>query len=215
VVSGKREGGQRLAAYNELREMILDLRLPPGAVVNEQSLANELGYGRMPIHEAIARLAGERFITVLPRRGTVVTAFALQDVLDMFDARQAVEGGIAYLAASRATDVDLATLRKLVKSAGKARKGVHPDEFLAEDMEIHSYLARITKNSFLQDTADLLLLHNLRFWRSHWSTRPPQQHSMMSHEDLLHALEAREPEQAQEAMRAHIASSRQLLQSLF
>jgi DNA-binding GntR family transcriptional regulator len=69
-------------AYQQLREMLLDLRLSPGTVVNEQSLAEELEIGRMPVHEALARLANDGFLTVLPRRGTVVTAFTLNDVMD-------------------------------------------------------------------------------------------------------------------------------------
>ena len=44
-------------AYQELRERILDLRLAPGTVVFEQALADELGLGRMPVREALARLA--------------------------------------------------------------------------------------------------------------------------------------------------------------
>ena len=43
-------------------------------MVYEQALADELGLGRMPVREAIARLAVDRFVTVQPRRGTTVTA---------------------------------------------------------------------------------------------------------------------------------------------
>ena len=111
------ESGQPRAsdlAYAELRERILDLRLAPGSLVNELALAADLGMGRMPVREAIARLVTDRFITVLPRRGTVVTPVGLDDVLEMFEAREAIECGVAYIAASRATSEDLATLRELV-----------------------------------------------------------------------------------------------------
>ncbi|MGB4135542.1 MAG: GntR family transcriptional regulator, partial [Microbacterium sp.] len=90
-------------AYERLLEQILTLRLRPGTVVNEQALSNELGFGRMPVREAIARLATDRFVTVLPRRGAVITAVSLDDALDMFDAREAIECGVAYVAARRAT----------------------------------------------------------------------------------------------------------------
>jgi DNA-binding GntR family transcriptional regulator len=78
-------------AYNELLERIVDLRLPPGLVINEKAMGAELGLGRMPVREAIARLASGRFLTVLPRRGAVVSAIGLADVLDMFEAREAIE----------------------------------------------------------------------------------------------------------------------------
>lgn len=81
-------------AYHLIRSMILDLKLPPGTFLNEQSLADELGYGRVPVREALARLAQDRFITVIPRRGTEVTALRLEDVLDMFEAREAIQCGV-------------------------------------------------------------------------------------------------------------------------
>ena len=71
------------------------------------------------------------------------------------------------------------------------------------------------RNSLLQDAAARLLQHNLRFWRSYWATHPVRHSSMLSHADLLRALEERDPEAAQKAMRDHIVASRQLLQSVF
>jgi DNA-binding GntR family transcriptional regulator len=202
-------------AYDRLLEMILDLRLPPGAMVNEQQIATEIGFGRMPVREAIARLAGDRFITVMPRRGNFVTPLSLDDVLDMFEAREAIECGVAYIAARRASDADLDTLRHLIATAEKAREGDSAEAYLHDDQEIHAFLVHMINNSLLQDAADRLLQHNLRFWRSYWSTRPAQLSSMLSHADLLAALESRDPVAAEQAMREHIVSSRQLLQSVF
>jgi DNA-binding GntR family transcriptional regulator len=202
-------------AYAMLLERILDLRIPPGAVVNEQQVALEVGLGRMPVREALARLAGDRFLTVLPRRGTVVTALSLDDVLDLFEAREAVECGIAAIAARKASEDDLALLRRLIHGADRARDDREALAFLGDDHEIHSLLVRMVNNPLLQDAAERLLKHNLRFWRSYWTTRPVMPGSMLSHAPLLEALEARDPVGAQEAMREHVLQSKQLLQSAF
>jgi len=202
-------------AYDVLLEMILDLRLPPGAVVNEAKLATDVGFGRMPVREAIARLATDRFITVVPRRGTFVTPVGLDDVLDMFEAREAIECGVAYIAARRATDADLEQLRALIRAADRARSGDQYEDFLRDDHAIHAFLVRMASNGLLQDAAERLLQHNLRFWRSYWATRPTQHSSMLSHAALLEAVEARDPEAAERAMREHIGSSRELLQGVF
>ncbi|SDT33101.1 DNA-binding transcriptional regulator, GntR family [Friedmanniella luteola] len=202
-------------AYDVLLEMILDLRLPPGAVVNEVQLSLDIGFGRMPVREAIARLCGDRFVTVVPRRGTFVTPVTLEDVLDMFEAREAVECGVAYIAARRATDADLARLRELVEAADRARSVDGWTEYLHDDHEIHRFLVQMAGNGLLEDAAGRLLQHNLRFWRSYWSSRPTQPSSMLSHADLLAALEARDSEAAEKAMRHHVGSSRELLQDLF
>jgi DNA-binding GntR family transcriptional regulator len=200
-------------AYDELRERILDLRLPPGSLVNELALASDLGMSRMPVREAIARLATDRFITVLPRRGTVVTQVGLDDVLDIFEAREAIECGAVHIVASRATGADLATLRRLIEAADRARDGTDHEAFLHDDQAIHSFLVHMVRNSLLQDAADRLLLHNLRFWRMYWASRPAQHATMISHGSLLAALEAGDPEQAEKAMREHLVASRQLLRA--
>jgi len=202
-------------AYAALRERILDLRLAPGTAINEQAVAAELGLSRMPVHEAVARLANDRFVAVLPRRGSVVASFGLEDVLDMFDAREAIECGVAHIAARRASDADLAELRRLVEAADKARAGTDHLEFLRDDHEIHLALVHMIRNPLLQDAADRLLLHNLRFWRSYWSSRPAQHGAMLSHAELLAALEAHDADGAERAMREHIGASLTLLTSSF
>lgn len=202
-------------AYQEILARILDLRLPPGAQVNEISLADELGLSRMPVHEAVARLAVDRFVTVLPRRGSHVSSLQIEDVLDMFEAREAIECGVAHIAARRASDADLRQLRSLVDDAEQAKEGFDHDRFLRDDLAIHQFLVHMVRNTLLQDAADRLLLHNVRFWRSYWASRPAQESSMISHDDLLVALESRDAEGAERAMRQHISASLELVQASF
>jgi DNA-binding GntR family transcriptional regulator len=202
-------------AFERLQEMILDLRLAPGAFLNEQSLADDLGLGRMPVREALARLAKDRFVTILPRRGIVVTPLALDDVLDMFEAREAIECGVAYIAATRATAQDLTALRRLIVTVDQARLTSDPEQFLKDDHAVHTFLVHMIRNPLLQDAADRLLLHSLRFWRLYWRNRPPKAESMLSHAGLLAALESNDPIEAEKAMRDHLQSSRQLVQLLF
>jgi DNA-binding GntR family transcriptional regulator len=202
-------------AYEQLREMLLDLRLVPGSVVNEQSLAGELGLGRMPVHEAVARLASDGFFTVLPRRGTIVTAFTLDDVLDLFEAREAIECGATHIAARGATDDDITALEKLIAVADRARAAASAEEYLQADYEIHLFLVRMTKNPLLEEATERLLMHNLRFWRFYFSTRAVQPGAMLPHADLLAGIQSRDADQAERAMREHIAASRGMLQSLF
>jgi DNA-binding GntR family transcriptional regulator len=202
-------------AYQQLRDMLLDLRLAPGTVVNEAALAEELAIGRMPVHEAMARLANDGFLTVLPRRGTVVTAFTLNDVLDLFEAREAIECGSTHLAARRATDDDIAKLEKLVATADEARAAANTEDYLRADYEIHLSLVRMLKNSLLAETVDRLLMHNLRFWRFYFTSRTVQPTAMLGHDELLAGIRSRDGDEAERAMRQHVSASRGMLQSLF
>lgn len=202
-------------AYAILRDMVVDLRLPPGAVVNEQQLSAETGFGRMPVREAVARLAADRFVTVVPRRGTYVTPLGLADVLDMFEAREAIECGVAHLTARRATPGQLERLRELAAEADRVRSADEIEQHLHADHAIHTHLAEVAGNAILQESVDLLLQHNLRFWRSYWTTHEPRPSDMLSHADLVDALASHEPAAAEQAMRHHIGASRGLLQDAF
>jgi DNA-binding GntR family transcriptional regulator len=202
-------------AYTLVRDMVVDLRLPPGAVLNEQQLSTETGFGRMPVREAVARLAADRFVTVVPRRGTYVTPLGLADVLDMFEAREAIECGVAHLTARRATPTQLERLRELADEADRVRSADEIEQHLHADHAIHAHLAGVTGNAILQESVDLLLQHNLRFWRSYWTTHEPRASDMLSHADLVDALASHEPEAAEVAMRQHIGASRGLLQDAF
>jgi DNA-binding GntR family transcriptional regulator len=169
----------------------------------------------MPVREALARLAKDRFITIVPRRGILVTTLTLDDVLDMFEAREAIECGVAYIAATRATNEDLRTLRTLVETVDRARVTADSEQFLKDDHAVHTFLVHMIRNPLLQDAADQLLLHTLRFWRLYWKNLPPKTEAMLSHAELLAALEDHDPVKAEQAMRDHLQKSRQLVQLLF
>jgi DNA-binding GntR family transcriptional regulator len=202
-------------AYERLRAMIIDLRLPPGVMVDELSLAAEIGLGRTPVHEAVARLVIDRLVTVLARRGLMIAPIGLEQVRELFEAREAIECGNAYLAVHHATDADIVELRRLIEAAENAREETDVLRFLEDDQRIHRYLAHSVRNTFLQDAADRILLHNLRFWRFYFRTRHAQAGMLVSHQPLLAALERRDAQGALAAMREHIYLSRTLLNALF
>jgi len=202
-------------AYEQLREMILDLRLAPGEVLNELSLAARIGIGRMPVREALQRLASDRFVVALPRRGTVVSSMTMVDVAHLYEAREAVECGIARVVVRRITDEQIRELRSLVERTDEARSVFDAERFLLDDLRVHRFVIGMLDNALLHNAADSLLLHNLRFWRSFFQTRLPQGDTMMSHRDLLTAFENRDGSAAEEATRAHIEGARQLLVTLF
>ena len=81
----------RVAAYERLRRMIVELEVPPGTALTEAALVARLGIGRTPVREAVRRLADERLLVIFPRRGMVVAHLALAEVQQLVEARLAVE----------------------------------------------------------------------------------------------------------------------------
>ena len=202
-------------AYRLLLDRIVDLSIPPGAILNEQFLATELDFGRTPVREALARLATDRFVTILPRRGVIVAPITFEDVLAMFEARETIECGIAYIAATRVTEADLEEMRRLVATADAARLTGDSEQFLRADHAVHAFLVHMIKNPILQEAGERLLSHNLRFWRLYWRDRPARAEAMLSHTPLITAIESHDSRTAEEAMRDHLRNSCQLVQLLF
>jgi DNA-binding GntR family transcriptional regulator len=88
-------------AYELLRAEIVGWQLPPGSHLNEVALAERLGVSRTPLRQAIQRLAHEGLVRTAPGRGAQVSEIALQDVVDLFQMREALESYAARLCARR------------------------------------------------------------------------------------------------------------------
>ncbi|HEY3992682.1 MAG TPA: GntR family transcriptional regulator [Ktedonobacteraceae bacterium] len=202
-------------AYERICDMIINLHLQPGAIVNELSLAAEIELGRTPVHEAVARLMSDHLVKVLPRRGLMIAPIGLEEVREIFEAREAIECGNVYFAAQHATEAELAELRCLVEAAENAREETDVQRFLDDDQLIHRFITRCAHNTLLQDATNQILMHNLRFWRFYFTTYHVADSTLISHQALLAALEQRDAHEAYLAMREHIRTSRALLNTLF
>src|ERR1035437_6046801 len=109
-------------AYSHLEEMIVTLQLPPGSAVSETALSQRLGIGRTPIREALQRLARERLVTILPRRGIIVSEINVKSQLRLLEVRRKVERLGAKSAARRATPEERARFLELAARFEKRRK---------------------------------------------------------------------------------------------
>src|SRR5574342_876176 len=88
-------------AYGQIKEMIISAKLPPGSLLTEGELASQLGIGRMPVREAMQRLAQEDLVMILPRKGSFVHPIQVEDLQKIFELRVTLECLSCELAAER------------------------------------------------------------------------------------------------------------------
>ena len=100
----------------------MTLKLAPGTAVSEAELSSHLGIGRTPIREALQRLARERLVTILPRRGVMVSEINVSRQLRLHEARRELERLIARTAARRATDEQRTRFRELARDFEKSAR---------------------------------------------------------------------------------------------
>lgn len=193
-------------AYDELRAMIVDGRLGPGARVGQAELADALGISRGSVREALRRLAGDGLVAFEVNRGFFVANVVLEGVLARLEARLVLEPAIARLAAARRTDDDLAALRRAVAEERSARTaGAAHDASRA----FHAALVAATCNDALVRTFDSLWIADVgrRLLASRRSQPDWQDADVAEHEELLAALEAGDGDRAEALMRAHVESA--------
>jgi DNA-binding GntR family transcriptional regulator len=193
-------------AYQRLRDKIITLQLAPGALVNEAGLMQELRLGRTPIREALQRLACEGLIVLRPRRGAFVASLSIMDLQQIFEVRRMVEGYAAALAAERATDADVATMRAILDQLDQADEQDNTQAYIDIDRAFHRSLARSTHNRFLENTLSRLYNLNLRLWYLALDKIGPMREAIEEHRRILDAIEQRDSRLAEAVIQEHITS---------
>jgi DNA-binding GntR family transcriptional regulator len=144
--------------------MIVTLQLQPGAVVTEGELGARLGIGRTPLREAIQRLAVQRLVTTLPRRGLVVSEINLTDHLGVLETRRVLDRLLAAGAARRATPGERAHLKEYAAWMSEAARADNLAEFMRLDQEFDLLLAAAAHNHAASNAMAPLHIHCRRFW---------------------------------------------------
>jgi DNA-binding GntR family transcriptional regulator len=145
-------------AYVRLREEIITAEVAPGTLLREDELTARLGLGRTPVREAIQRLRREGYVTILPRRGTLVSEISITDLAAIYEVRLRLESWGARLAAERAGAADRAEAEQLIADL-EAVGAEDYEALLHTDRRIHRFAYRCAKNPFLAETLDHY--HNL------------------------------------------------------
>ena len=154
-------------AYVALEEMLCTLRLEPGEVLSEGALSETLGIGRTPVREALQRLAREGLVTVLPRRGVLVSDFNVKKQLRMLEVRRELERLMARSAASRATGEERARFEAMARAMHASADAGDDIGFMRLDHEFNVLVTQANRNEFAAEAISLMAGLSRRFWFMH------------------------------------------------
>lgn len=155
-------------AYNVLEEMIVRLELKPGMAVSESMLSDMLGIGRTPIREALQRLARERLVQILPRRGIIVSDINVKAQLRLLEFRREVERLLARTASRRASSEERKRFLELAKGMRAASVKSDDISFLRLDREFNDLCLQASRNEFAASAMGLMNSLSRRFWYLHY-----------------------------------------------
>ena len=199
-------------AYLELRDRIVTLHLPPGTVLREDALMEEMGIGRTPLREAVKRLALENLVEVQPRRGTFVSAIEAADIQNITEVRAELEAYAAELAALRLDPETRAKAERLLSEIEELDGGGDQERLMRFDERIHRFTWEATHNPYLIQTLERYFTHSLRIWYLVLDRVPTLGHTVHDQTQLLEAILDRNGPHARTIMHEHVlAFQREIL----
>lgn len=225
----KRPPSRAQDVVTHVSRMIEDGRIKPGEKIpSEAELIATLGVSRSVVREAVSHLQAAGMVETFQGKGTFAVSAtpqrmgldpnsvdSMQDVLAILELRIMLEAEAASLAASRATEAQLAQVKAaLADFMDTCRAGSDTAE---TDTALHLAIALASNNRYLHDTLNHLGRHFMprtRLLTARLSRDAPAvfvERVMREHEDIVDAISRRDPESARAAMRNHLANSRERL----
>lgn len=197
--------------YGTLREYLRSGRIRSGEMLQEASLAAQLGVSRTPVREALARLASEGLV-VSEGRSFIVPSLSDQDVDDIYALRFLLEPEALRLVAAGAGDPErLAPLRRALEDMARADRAGDGTAFMDANYRYRDAWTALVPNRRLVRAIELYADH-VRYLRAFTLDDAAVRGVVLRGlKRLLDALEARDGEAAAKAMHAHLASAKQIL----
>lgn len=203
------------SVYAALREAILACEYRPGARLNEEDIARRLSVSRTPLRHALTQLEIEGLVTRTPYQGVSVKQLSPEEILELLDLREVLEGLAARQAAERMAEADVQKLDTVFAEAEELNRAARYPEYLDRATQIHQMLIDSSGSEqlrkFMRNMYD-----RVRLVRSRTIHLPGRaERSLEEHRQLLEALRARDPERAESVNRARIrAIKRDVMQAL-
>jgi DNA-binding GntR family transcriptional regulator len=190
--------------YCELRDAIVSGRFQPNERLVESELADIFGAGRTAIRAALATLDQEGLVVRERHRGARVRLISGPDAIEIEQVRNALERMVARLAGARATDDDLADLRRMMGAMSERVREGDSVGYSALNARFHQRIWAIADHELATKLLGTLKSQSIRF-QYRTMLRPGRtEESLREHEAIVDALARRDPDRCEAAMSEHL-----------
>ncbi len=198
------QGSLAQRSYASLREAILDLTLRPGEIIRKGEVCAALGVSRSPVSEALARLAAEALVDVVPQAGTFVARLSMDEVREGAFLREALELHAVEEVARGATEEQVEALRRSLTLQEALVAAGEAAAFYEEDARMHEAILGMTGHRRLPQLSRSAWVHVDRARRLVLPTPGRVAETLEEHRAIVGAIAARDPGAAREATRRHL-----------
>jgi len=201
----------REMVYDELKMQILTGHIPPGTRMMEVELAKEMGVSRTPVREAIRKLEKEKLVIIEPRRGVYASRITTQDMVEILEVRQDMEGLAAFFAATRMKPEQLSELKLISDKYNTAVAERNMEQMIEYDTAFHRLIVESCNNQVLVRMIEQLRELVLRFRYIYYDNFKRAEHLPAEHLAILQAIELGDEKSARQAADTHIARLKELV----
>jgi phosphonate utilization transcriptional regulator len=197
------------AAQQEIERMILDGEIGPGSKLTEAWLSERLGVSRGPIREAFRMLEEAGLVRQEKNRGVFVRDIPLEEALEIYDLRAAMDELVGRRLAETITPEQLKTARAIVERMDVAARAGDSDAYHLLNLDFHDALVGFTGNRKLAAVYRKLVKELALFRRRNLRDQQLLPHSAAEHRGILRAIASGDAEQAGRTMFDHVMESRE------
>jgi phosphonate utilization transcriptional regulator len=193
----------------ELERMILSGELAPGAKLTEMALATRLGVSRGPLREAFRMLEEAGLVRTEKNRGVFVRDIPIDEAIEIFDLRAAMDELVGRRLAERITPTQLKEIRGLVDQMEAAVNGKDAYHYHLLNLKFHDRLVELAGNSKLTAIYRKLIKELSLFRRLNLADSWLMPISANEHRQIVKAIASGDPVAAGKAMFDHVVDSKE------
>ena len=191
--------------YEQILDAICNGSLPAGDRIIQDELADSLKVSRQPVMTALAQLRQQGFLVERGRRGLQVAPVDLTRFDAIYELRSALEPLAASLAASRATDDQLAAAELIIERGKQVATSNDPTAMLLADVAFHEWVYKASGNPLIVESMESNWQH-LRRAMGEVLRHPSLAHVVWDeHAAILNAIASRDADRAAQAIKDHVS----------
>jgi GntR family transcriptional regulator, rspAB operon transcriptional repressor len=191
----------------KLREAILSLELPPGAVLMRLELAEHFGVSQTPVREALLRLQEEGLVDVFPQSGTLVSRIDIEAAREAHFLRRSLELELVHQLAVEPPAGLVDGMKITIAQQAALAKAQRYSDFVEADRAFHRQMYDAGGVPALWDLVTKSSGHVDRLRRLHLPTAGKTESILRDHRSIVRGIEARDPDAARSALRQHLSGT--------
>ena len=194
-----------------IRDSIVSGSLKAGSRVSEPELAERYGISRTPVREAFRQLEPEGYLTVIPRRGAVVSQFTPKDVEEFYAIKSIMEGYAAHRACENFTEKDLDRLQGINDKLAELARAGDIKNFFKVHNSFHELFIKAADNEKLRELIGGLVTKFQRLRFTSLSLPGRMEVSVQEHEKIIDAFRKKDANLAETLVRKNAEYGGQVL----